>query len=126
MMADYERILPGSADRIIAMAERQSAHRQTIEGNVIDSNTVTERRGQIFGFILGLLGLGGGIALSLSGKLTIGLAMFLTVLVAFVTVFVVGKRTQTQERAKRVEQLGKMLESGQLPPQPPTPDQHKD
>ncbi|MFQ7172706.1 MAG: DUF2335 domain-containing protein [Thomasclavelia ramosa] len=27
----YERVLPGAADRILTMAENQSAHRQTLE-----------------------------------------------------------------------------------------------
>src|SRR5262249_35575316 len=69
MMQAYEEILPGSADRIIAMAERQSVHRQGMETNVVHSNSVTERRGQIFAFILGLVGLVGAIWLAHEGKI---------------------------------------------------------
>ena len=31
----YERVLPGSADRIISMAEKQSEHRQKMEDKMI-------------------------------------------------------------------------------------------
>ncbi|MBI1739603.1 MAG: DUF2335 domain-containing protein [Acidobacteriales bacterium] len=37
-LAKYEQVLPGSADRIIRMAERQAEHRQNLEKTVVLSN----------------------------------------------------------------------------------------
>src|SRR5438034_5455816 len=38
-LAKFEQVLPGLADRIMKMAEKQSAHRQSIERNVIEGDT---------------------------------------------------------------------------------------
>lgn len=38
ILKGYEEILPGSADRILTMAENQSKHRQAIEAEVVHSN----------------------------------------------------------------------------------------
>ena len=53
----YEDALPGAAERILAMAERQSAHRQTIEIKVISSDARNSTMGTIFAFFLGAIGL---------------------------------------------------------------------
>ena len=50
----YERILPGSADRIITMAERQASHRQNMEKRMIESESRDGFLGIIFAFMLGL------------------------------------------------------------------------
>lgn len=51
----YENTLPGSAERILSMAERQQSHRIEMEKKVISEGLVKERRGQIFGFVLFIL-----------------------------------------------------------------------
>lgn len=48
----YEQTLPGAADRIIKMAENQSAHRQEIERKVVSSNINNEKLGMHFAFII--------------------------------------------------------------------------
>lgn len=50
----YERVLPGSADRIISMAEKQSAHRQEMEKKMIDSESRDGFLGVVFAFLLGI------------------------------------------------------------------------
>ena len=50
----YERILPGSADRIITMAEKQAAHRQSMEKKMIESESRDGLLGIIFAFLLGM------------------------------------------------------------------------
>jgi uncharacterized membrane protein len=49
----YEHVLPGSADRILAMLEHQSEHRMTMERTVVRSAAHSERLGQLLG--LGLV-----------------------------------------------------------------------
>ena len=51
----YERILPGSADRILRMAEKQQDHRMEIEKEAVTKNLNHNKRGQSFGFIAMLL-----------------------------------------------------------------------
>ena len=50
----YERVLPGSADRIITMAEKQSEHRQKMEEKMISAESRDSLLGVIFAFLLGV------------------------------------------------------------------------
>src|SRR6266487_6387560 len=60
-LAKYEEVLPGAADRIITMAEKQVGHRQKLESKVVGSNTFNERLGMILAFIvvISLMSFGG-------------------------------------------------------------------
>lgn len=55
IMAKYESIHPGFADRIMSMAERQNTHRIEMEANVIPEQQRQSRLGQLFAFILSVL-----------------------------------------------------------------------
>lgn len=59
--AKYEGTLKGAADRIITMAEKQQNHRQTIEKKLVNSTITNERLGLIFGLIVALGAIGGGV-----------------------------------------------------------------
>ncbi len=56
--AQYDAVLPGAAERIIAMAEKQAIHRQSLERKVIDSDAFHALVGTISGLVIGLFGLG--------------------------------------------------------------------
>lgn len=56
--AEYERILPGSADRILKMAESQQTHRMALEKEAITKNLDHNKRGQTLGFFAMLLMIG--------------------------------------------------------------------
>lgn len=51
---EYEKILPGAADRILAMAEKQSSHRQSMEKKMIEAESRDSLLGILFGFLLGI------------------------------------------------------------------------
>lgn len=44
-LSQYERVFPGAAERILAMAEKQSQHRQHLESEVVSSDIANEKRG---------------------------------------------------------------------------------
>lgn len=50
----YEEILPGAADRIISMAEKQSEHRQQMEQTMVSSESRDSLLGVLFAFGLGI------------------------------------------------------------------------
>ncbi|MFZ5800507.1 MAG: DUF2335 domain-containing protein [Candidatus Omnitrophota bacterium] len=52
VLAGYERIMPGAADRIIAMAERQAAHRQEMERRIVFSETFQAKIGMFLAFVV--------------------------------------------------------------------------
>ena len=52
ILEQYEKLLPGSADRILAMAENESRHQKEIEMSAITLQAKENRRGQYFGVIV--------------------------------------------------------------------------
>lgn len=55
IMKGYEDILPGSADRILKMAENQSEHRRTIESKCVNTEARDSLLGVVFAFLLSLI-----------------------------------------------------------------------
>jgi uncharacterized membrane protein len=97
MLRKYEEVVPGSADRIISMAEGQGSHRQKLESEIVESNIGNERMGMIFGFTICILAISGGIYAVMHGKSAGGIAAIITPLVALVAVFVYGKSRQGKD-----------------------------
>jgi uncharacterized membrane protein len=104
-LAKYERILPGSADRIIRMAEQQATHRQHLEKVVVGSNASTQKWGLGCAFIIAMIAICGGVWLSLKGMSGAGLTSIISALAALVGVFVYGKSGQKEELKKKSEEL---------------------
>jgi uncharacterized membrane protein len=63
LLERYNDVIPNGAERIMVMAERQSAHREALEARVINGNVANQTRGSIFGFILSLVAIVGGFVL---------------------------------------------------------------
>jgi uncharacterized membrane protein len=53
-LRQYEDLLPGTAERIISMAERQSAHRIDLESTVVREQLKDSKRGQFIGLVIAL------------------------------------------------------------------------
>lgn len=100
-LAKYEQILAGAADRIIRMAEQQSAHRQSLEAVVIRGNATTQKWGLACAFTIAMSAIWGGIWISLKGMSGAGLTTIIVALVSLVGVFVYGKSGQKKELAKK-------------------------
>ena len=107
ILREYNDVLPGSAERILKMAEVQSLHRQKIELIVIQSNTKNELIGMIFGFIISIITIVSSCFLLFLDKWVSGIAGVIGTLVALVAVFIYGKHSQTKER---------LLKNAQTPP----------
>lgn len=101
----YERVLPGAADRILKMAEQQAEHRRVCEASLIQVETRSTHLGLIFAFILGTLGIGGGIYLSLTDHSLAGLTSTIASLAALLGAFIYGRR-QASETEKGKDKQG--------------------
>jgi len=77
ILAKYNDAVPNGAERILAMAEKNQQHRQSLELAVIPAGVRSERVGQILGFVLYLATLASGTYLVATGKDTIGLTEML-------------------------------------------------
>lgn len=97
VFAGYEKVLPGAAERILAMTEKQATHRQFIEKKVITSKSISEVLGVIFAFLIALVTIGGGIFLISIGQNAGGLTSIIVALATLVTVFFTGKKKQNKE-----------------------------
>lgn len=78
------------------MAETQGAHRRMTESAIVDKGLVRAQRGQVFGFVIAMTALVGGIVLlfferSIEGYATIGTGM-----ASLVVAFTIGRISQAR------------------------------
>jgi len=53
----YEQTLPGAADRILALAEKEAEHRRKNEDKLLEESINLSRKGQKFAFVIALVSL---------------------------------------------------------------------
>jgi uncharacterized membrane protein len=94
VLKGYNDIIENGAERILTMAEKQSTHRMQLENHAIREELKQSRLGQVFGFILGIVGFGLATFLALYGHETIAGIFGTTTIIGLVTVFVLGKKSQ--------------------------------
>lgn len=100
------------------MAESQLRHRQALESAVVMGNVKAQARGQVFAFGLGALAIVGGIGLIAFDKPVEGLVSIISALVVLAGVFVYGRWEQSQERARKRQELKDASAQGRLPLEP--------
>ena len=103
ILAQYDKVVPGAAQRIIAMAEEQSRHRRSIESQVVTSEIADSRRGLRYGLVIGLAAIGGGVGISFYGHPIAGTIFGGAFLVALVGTFVYGSQQRRREREARLQ-----------------------
>lgn len=97
LLKQYNDVFPGCAERIVAMAESQAAHRQAIEDKVIHGNVSSQKTGLWLGFVLALIIILSGAWLVYTGHIGWGAIFTGIPLVSLVSVFVLGKRSQGRQ-----------------------------
>jgi uncharacterized membrane protein len=105
LLEKYNQIIPNGAERILAMAEKQSAHREYLEKRVVDGNVSNQTRGSYFAFVISLTAILGGVWLISHGKSPEGLASIITSLVGLAGVFFYSKHQQKKEREQKSANL---------------------
>jgi uncharacterized membrane protein len=97
----YEKWIPNAGERLMVLAESQSAHRQSIEAKVIEGDNRRADRGQHYALALG----GGILALAAymvyEGDSKEAAAMVCAVLVAGVSTFLYATHTRSRERQSK-------------------------
>lgn len=99
----YEKIVPGAAHRILAMAERQSNHRQTIERRTINTNNLTSVLGQIFALLVAFRAFAFSAHAMEQGHPAAAVTTIISTITALVSIFLYGRTKAGQERAKRAD-----------------------
>jgi uncharacterized membrane protein len=101
----YDMVVPGAAERIISMAERQQAHRHGLEKIVIQGDTQRAFWGLVAGTVFAFGSLGAGTYLISNGREASGVALVGTTLVSVVGTFIYGTQSRKTERQERQERL---------------------
>ncbi|SMC53312.1 DUF2335 domain-containing protein [Pedobacter nyackensis] len=100
-LASYNEIIPNGAERIMAMAEKQSDHRIAMESKVITSQQNQSGRGQHYAFIIAILVLLASFICIFTGHGIEGTIIGTLDLVSLVTIFIVGKQYQKSNLDKK-------------------------
>ena len=91
ILKQFEEVISGSADRILKMAEKEQEHRHEFENKIISHKKIMELTGLIFGFLLALIIIGGGIYLLLNDKSAKGFVLILGGIGTIITPFIFSK-----------------------------------
>lgn len=94
----YNNIVPGSAERILSMAERQAMHRQELEKKVVFSDSRDSFWARIFGTIISLSAIAFSFYAVSKGYSLVGVAIVFWIITALSSVFIYGSRQQRLER----------------------------
>lgn len=97
----YDRIVPGAAERIIGMAERQAEHRQFLEKTVVTTDAKRADKGLYVGAFVALCVLGGAVFLIYNGHDAAGATVASLDIVGLVSVFIYGTISRRGEREKK-------------------------
>lgn len=84
----YDTIVPGSAERIITMAEKEQEHRHKSESGILKAEILLNTFGLLFGFFVAIAGICVGAYIALKGAEIAGSVIGGVPLVALVGLFV--------------------------------------
>lgn len=104
LLRHYEEICPGSADRMLRMAEQEAEHRRKTETTVVEAQInhynrqFTEARsGQVCALIITLAALAGGVYTAIQGHEIAGGVIGVGGIGGIVTTFVFGRRSRDSD-----------------------------
>ena len=120
VLRDYEAVLPGLADRIVRMAEDETAHRRKTEADAIaiqDRDQRAYRRvelsGQICGLLIGFAALGAATYAGVHGAQITGSLIGVGGLTGLVTAFILGRSQMEKQRGKDFERQVALIDRQQ-------------
>ena len=89
-LRSFEEVVPGSAERILAMAEKQADHRIAMEKNIVKGDFRLRYAGLAVGTVLSLVAILGGMYLISLGHELVGGSLIGIHVVGLAAVFVLG------------------------------------
>lgn len=92
ILQGYEEIVPGAAERIIAMAESDMRHQQELEREALRLAGSQAKRGQIFAFVLSIIAFVACIFALMMGSEKAAIVIAGITIGALVAAFVIGRK----------------------------------
>jgi uncharacterized membrane protein len=111
ILKGYDLVNPGFAERVMAMAERQSQHRIELERTVVIGDHKKSWLGLGLGFVVAAGVFYGSYDLVKKGHDTAGTLLGGSTLVSLITVFVTGSNQRSKERTNQSRSLESLDES---------------
>jgi len=105
ILQGYNQVVPGSAERIISMAEQQAKHRQELEKAVIGADIRDSKTGLWLGFIIGIVAIISGGVCIVQGHSIAGGVLGGSAVPGLTAVFVYGSRQRRKEREAKFQQI---------------------
>lgn len=103
IIREWEDLLPGSADRLLTMAERQAEHRMSLEKTVIQGDSQRANWGLGLAFVVTLVLISGGLVLIGLGHDVAGASVIGTNAIGLAALFIYGQESRKKERKERME-----------------------
>lgn len=127
LLAAYEDVGEGFAERILRQAEEVSEHRRSLESVVVSADLRLQERGQWFAFVAAMTALVGGIGLIAFGKPISGMSTAIIAVGIWAGMFVwtmrkEGRAAPRGSAAGRERVLGDLHRSDKEPIPLPKPD----
>ncbi|MBL8250673.1 MAG: DUF2335 domain-containing protein [Candidatus Competibacter sp.] len=91
-MERYERILPGTAERLLRMVETEGEHRRELEAKHLRGQLAETKMGQWMAFFIGLFTIGIGAYTALNGAQIAGTFIGSGGVIGLVAVFIAGRK----------------------------------
>lgn len=90
VLKGYDDVVEGGAKWLLDYTKNEQSYRHKMDRKELFYYSM----GQIFGFIIGLIGIGGGIYLATTGAEWFGFGTFFTSLVSLVGLFIYNKKSE--------------------------------
>ena len=110
ILAQYDKVLPGLAERIVSMAERREEHQQSIEKTVVEGGSKRADRGLIIGAIVAIILILCGTFLVYNGHDWAGTTLVVATIVGLVGVFVYNTQKRKSERIEALREAESAFE----------------
>lgn len=91
ILGDYDQVVPGAAERILIMAEKNADHQREMEKTALNEGVKATKRGQLYGLIIGLTAFLTVMFTSWIGCEKAASIVGGTTVVGLVAVFVIGR-----------------------------------
>ena len=108
LLAKYEAISSGLADRITAMAEENGKHRRRMEWRMLTLSVVSNFSGQVFAFVVVITGIFAGVYLLTKDKPVSGLISMIVSLAPVAYRFIHFDKRSRKTKGDKEEQENKI------------------
>jgi uncharacterized membrane protein len=105
VLREYNEIIPGLADRIVALAEKQTEHRIGIETKIIESDISQSRAGLVCGITVAIMCVGAGMTCILYGHDWAGTTLATGAVGGLVYTFIYGTASRKAERTEKAKMM---------------------